>query len=113
MREEARAAEEAHVAAQLLAALAAVVALAARMRRADGDLVADLDARDAGADRGDDAGGLVPGNQRLAHDEAAVAALEVVMEVGAADAAGAEPQQHLAGAGLRRSPASMRRSSLA
>ena len=100
---QARAAEEVHVAAELLAALAAVVAAAAGVRRRHRDLVADLHARDAGADaprRRADASW--PGNQRLAHDEAAVAALEIVVEVGAADAAGAEAQQHLARAGVGR-----------
>ena len=39
----------------------------------------------------------MPRDQRLAHDKAPVAPLEVVVQVGAADAAGAEPQQDLAG----------------
>ena len=102
VRVEAGAAEEAHVAAELLAALAAVVALAARVRRAHRHLVADLDPGDAGADRGDGGRRLVARNQRLAHDEAAVAALVVIMDVRTADAAGAQPQQHLAGADVGR-----------
>ena len=44
---QAGAAEEAHLAAQVLAAFAAVVAAAAGVRRRHRDLVADLDARDA------------------------------------------------------------------
>ena len=68
--------------AELLPALAAIVALAAGMRRADGDIVTRLDARNAGAGLGDDTRGLVSGNQRLSNDEAAVASLIVVMQIG-------------------------------
>src|SRR5262249_47859871 len=96
VREEARAAEELHVRAELLAAFAATLATAARMRRAHRHLVADAHARDARTDAGDDRGGLMSGNQRLADDEVAVAALEVIVEIGAADATGAELQQHFA-----------------
>ena len=61
VRKEARAAEEAHLAAELLATFAAVVALAAGVRRAHGDLVADFHARDAGPDRRDVADASCPG----------------------------------------------------
>ena len=66
------------------------------MRRAYGDFVTGLDARDAGAHGRDDRGCLVAGKQWLPHDEAAVLALEVVMQIGATDSAGAELQQHFA-----------------
>src|SRR5437763_9242369 len=92
MRKEARAAEELHVRAQLLTTFATIVAPAARVRRAYGDFVTGLDARDAGAHGRDDRGCLVAGNQWLPHDEAAVLALEVVMQIGATDSAGAELQ---------------------
>src|SRR5207253_4742164 len=81
--EQARAAEEAHVRAELLAPFATRFATSARVRRADSDLVARLDARHAGAHGRDDRRCLVAGNQRLAHDEAAVSSLEVVMQIGA------------------------------
>src|SRR6185437_10596868 len=101
VRKHARAAEKAHVLAELLAAAAAIGAASARMRGADRDLVADLDARHAFADRDDDGRRLVPGNKRLAHDEAAVPALVEIVQIGTADAAGAERQQHLASTGRR------------
>jgi hypothetical protein len=102
VREHARAAEEAHVRAQVLASLAAAGASPAGPRGIDRDPVAGLDAGHARTGGGDDPGGLVAGDQRLADHEAAVAAVEVVVHVGAADAGRAEPDQHLAGAGLRR-----------
>src|SRR5207244_12284031 len=92
---------KAHVAAELLAALAAIFALSARMRRADGHFVARLDASYAGADFGDDAGDFMSRNERLANDEAAIASLEIVVDVGAADAAGTEPDQDLSRADIR------------
>ncbi len=88
--------------AKMLAPLPAILAAAAGMRRRDRDPVAGLHSRHAGPYGLDDAGRLVPRNQRLAHDEAAVAALEVIVEIGSADASCAEPQQHLARSGRRR-----------
>src|SRR5207253_6154811 len=96
VRVEARAAEEAHVAAQMLAPFAAIVAAPTGLRRTHRDLVAGLDARDALADLRDDARSLVSGNERLADDEASIPAFEVIVQIGAADAARAEPDQHLA-----------------
>src|SRR3989442_1118623 len=51
---------------------------------------------DALADLRDDARSLVSGNERLADDEASIPAFEVIVQIGAADAARAEPDQHLA-----------------
>jgi hypothetical protein len=97
VREEARAAEEFHARAQLLPAFAAIGAAPAGVRRAHRDLVAFLDAGDIRADQRHHAGRFVPGHQRLADHEAAVAALEIVVKIGAADAPGAKAHQHLAG----------------
>jgi hypothetical protein len=102
VREQAGAAEEFHLRAEVLAPFAAVVAAPAGMRRRDGNVVTLLHARDAGPNGRDDAGRLVARNQRLAHDEAAVAALEIVVEVRPADAGGAQAQQHFARARRRR-----------
>jgi hypothetical protein len=97
MREEARAAEKLHVRAQLLASLATIFAMSTRVRWADGHFVAWLDPGDARAHARDDCGRLVPGDQRLAHDKAAVTAFEVVMQIRSADAGGAKLQQDFAG----------------
>lgn len=102
MRKHARAAKEMHVLAQLLASLPAIPAAAAGMRRTHRDLVAGLDARDAGTGRDDDSRRLVPGNQRLAHDETAVSSVLEIVEIGAADAARTEGEQHLSHARNRR-----------
>ena len=40
------------------------------------------------------------GNERLAHDETAVAAFVVIVEIRPADAGGPEPQQHFTRSGL-------------
>ena len=82
----------------MLAAFATVVAAAAGLRRAHRDLVAGLDARHAVADLRDHTRSLVTGHQRFANDEAAVAAFVEVVEVGPADTAGSESNQHFAGA---------------
>src|SRR5438309_5223133 len=96
MRKEARAAEEFHICAQMLASLATVFAAPACVGRRHGHLVAGLHPGDAFADTCDDGGRLVTGDQRLAYDEAAVAAFEVIVKIRSADAAGAELQQHFA-----------------
>jgi hypothetical protein len=70
VRIEAGAAQEAHLPAQLLAALAAVVALAAGMRRAHRDLVSHFHACHTRAHRSDRGRRLVSRDQGLAHDEA-------------------------------------------
>ena len=59
VRKLARAAKKSHVRAQLLAALAAVVAATAGVRRGYRDLVAHPDAGHARADGGDHGGRLV------------------------------------------------------
>ena len=96
VRKQARAAEEFHLGAEVLAALTAIVTATTGMRRRNGDVVARFHASDAGTDRGDDAGGFVAWDQRLAHDEAAVAAFEIVVEIRTANAGGAQLQQHFA-----------------
>src|SRR5438093_605970 len=80
----------------MLASFATVVAAATGLRGADRDLVAGLHASDTLADRRNHTGSLVPRHQRLANDKAAVPPLEVVVNVGTADAAGTESDQHLA-----------------
>jgi hypothetical protein len=72
------------------------------MRRVDRDLVADRDARHRGAEPGDHARCLVAGDQRLAHRERADPAVLEVVQVGAADAAGAELQLDVVRAELGR-----------
>jgi hypothetical protein len=66
------------------------------LRGADRDLVPGLDAGDALANLRDDSRSFVAGNQRLADNEAPVPALVVVVEVGPANASGAETNQHFA-----------------
>ena len=105
VREHAGAAEEEHAPAQVQAPAAAVVALAAGVRGIDGDAVTRLHARDLGADRLDHARGLVPRHQRLADHEGADAAVLPVVQVGAADAAGAQAQPHVVRAERRGRPA--------
>jgi hypothetical protein len=95
VRIQTGAAEEAHVSAQMLAALATIIAVPARMRRAHRDPVSDLDPGNAGADPRDDTRGFMAWNEGLAHNEAPVAALEIIVQVGAADATGAESNQYL------------------
>ncbi len=102
VREAAGAAQESHVART--AARVPRGSIRSARRRATGDtatLSPTCTRVTPAPDAGDHRRRLVPGNQRLAHDEVAVAALEVVVEIGAADAAGAEAQQHLAGADRR------------
>src|SRR5437867_1707853 len=84
----------------MLAAFAAIVAAPARMRWRDSDFVADFHARDPGADAGDNGRGFMSRDQRLADDEVAVAALEIVVEIRAADPSRAEAQQHFTGSGI-------------
>src|SRR5690606_31566961 len=78
VRVQARAAEELHVRAELLAPGPATFAAPAGVRWRDRDVVPLAYARDIRPDRLDDGRRLVPGDQRLANDEAAVAAFEVV-----------------------------------
>ena len=89
-------AQEFHVGAQLLAAVATSFAMTTGVRWRHGDLVALFHTRNALPDRRNDRRGLMPRDQRLAHDEVAVAALEVVVQIGAANAGGAKLQQYFA-----------------
>jgi hypothetical protein len=101
MWEHARAAEEANVVAEILAALAAGRAFAAGARRIDRDAIARGHARDAGTDCGHDARGLVAGCERFADHEVADPAMQVVVQIGAADAGSPQLDQHLAGSRFR------------
>src|SRR6185295_8100967 len=83
-----RAAIEAHVEAVLLLALRAIAAGAAGSARVDGDTLAGLHARDLGADTRDRARDLMTEDHRLLQPHGAEAAVEIVVQVGAANAAG-------------------------
>ena len=96
MREAHRAAVEQHVGAVLLLAHLAVAAMAAGPARIDRDAVARLHARDLAADRLDPAGDLMAEDHRLAHADRAEAAMQIVVQVRAADAAGLDPHAHVA-----------------
>ena len=102
--------DEAELAADVVAADRAGGALAADVVGLDGDPVAHRDVRDAVADLGDDAGELVAHHHRhllagqrvrraLRRDEDR--ALEVLVQVGAADAAPLDVDLDLPGADLR------------
>src|SRR4051812_11809513 len=102
MREAHRAAVEQHVEAVLLLAFLAVAAMAARKARVHGDALADPDAGDVVSEACDRAGNFVPEDHRLLQPHGAKAAIEIVMQVRAANAASLNSHRHLAGAGLRR-----------
>ena len=72
----------------MLLALQAVAAAAARAARIDGDALAGLDAVDLRADAADRAGDLVAEDHRLLQPHGAEPAVEIVVQVRAADAAG-------------------------
>lgn len=99
VRHAHRAAPEAHVQAVLRLALPAIMAGAAGVAGVDRDALADGQAADATAQRLDRAGELVAQHHRLLHPYGAEASIEEVMQIGAADAAGADPHRHLARAG--------------
>ena len=101
MRHAHRAAHEAHVEALIAHALAAMDADAAGTARIDRDARARRKMRNAGADRGDDAGDFVPERHRLLDPHGAEAAVVIIMQVGTADAAGGDLDAHFAG-GRRR-----------
>ena len=84
VRERLGAAREAHVLAEVVAALEAVGARAALDAGLDGDALADAEAvrGRAGPECGDDAGGLVPQHERRLECEVAVAAVQVVVHCG-------------------------------
>src|SRR5690606_32406293 len=83
------------------AAAPARTAVPARVRGIDGNVCALAQASDAGARRDDDARGLVAGREGLADGELADPAVQVVVDVGSADAGRAEPQKHFARPGSR------------
>lgn len=81
-----RSGEEAHVAAQVVAAGLAERAGAARHAGLQSHAVADSEVADRGADRGDDARGLVADHHRRGEDEVPDTAVLPVVDVRAADA---------------------------
>ena len=90
MREAHCAAEEAHVQALVLQAVLAIAAGAAGDAGIDGDELADLDRADARADRADRAGNLVAEDHRLLQAHGAEAAMEEIVQVRPAYAAGGD-----------------------
>ena len=97
MREDRSAAEEPHVAAEIAPPAAAVFASEAGPARVDRDPVAGLQAHHGGTGLDDLPRDLMAEHQRLLEREVADPSLEVIGEVGAADAAGAEREAHLVG----------------
>lgn len=79
VREGLRAGGEAHVFAEVVAALGAVGAVVAHDAGLDGDALADDEVLDTGPDGGDDARGLVAEDEGCLEGEVAVAAVEVVV----------------------------------
>ena len=79
------------------AAFAAAGAMAAPARRIDRDAVADAEAGAPAVDLDDLAGDLVAKHQRRGDDEVAGPRMAEIVQVGAADAAGAEADAHHAG----------------
>src|SRR5438876_5928601 len=79
----------------MLSSVAAIVAAAASVRGTHCHLVAHFDPGHAATDASDDSRGLVSGDQWLADDEASVPSLEVIVQIRSADAASAQPDQHL------------------
>ncbi len=104
VRQQPRAAHEAHVDTQVLAPGRAIAATPARPARIGDDAVTDGNApdpiTDPVADLYDVAGHLVAEHERLAHPHLADPALEIVVQVGAADAADSEFDAH--GTGRKR-----------
>ena len=87
MREAHRATVEPHVEALVLPPLQAIAAVIAGHARTDRDAVADLDSPRLRADRFDDAGDFVAENHRFLQPHGAEAAVVVIVEIRAADAA--------------------------
>ena len=90
------AAVEEHVAAMIVEPGLAEVALAARPARVDRDDVAGANRRHAGTHGSHRSGDLVAEDHRLLQANSAEAAMVIVVEVGAADAAGADGDLDLA-----------------
>lgn len=85
MREALARAAEAHLLADVVAALGAAVAFLAGEPDFEGDFVAWLEGCDGGADCCDDAGGFVAEGEGLADEDVAVAEVRVVVEVATAE----------------------------
>ena len=100
VRKAHRAAVEAHVEAMLLDALLAIAASAAGPARAHRHPLADGEAGDAGTEPGDPAADLVTEDHRLLDPHRAETAMLVIVQVGAADAAGFDRDLDLAGSGF-------------
>lgn len=81
---------ELHLRADVVAALFAEAALAAGEADFEGDSVADFEGCYFGADGCDCASGFVAETHWRAHDEVAIAAVGVVVQVGAAEASGCD-----------------------
>ena len=101
MREPHRTAHEAHVEAVVAQAHPAVAARVAWLARVDGDARAGLHPGHLAADLVDGAGDLVPERHGLLQAHGAEAAMVVVVQVGAADAAGLDPDADIARAQRR------------
>ena len=86
MGEDLRAAAELHRGADVVAALLAQGALTAGQADFESDAVADFQGCHVGPDGRDGAGGFVAQAHGLAHDEVAIPAVAVVVQVGAAEA---------------------------
>ncbi|MNE34725.1 hypothetical protein D3C80_1284570 [compost metagenome] len=99
MRQTHGTAHEAHLEAMDRLALQAELAMAAGLRRIDGDELADRKPADASAQSRDMAGCLMTADDRLAHPHRAETAILIIMQIGAADAACRHGEQHFSGAG--------------
>ncbi|KOF52689.1 hypothetical protein AD428_18645, partial [Achromobacter sp. DMS1] len=95
VRVHAGAAQEAHVAAQVETAFAAVIAGAARVRGVDRDFHARLQAVHAAAGAQHHARGLVPRDERFADHESAHPSMLEIVQVRSADARRPQPQLHV------------------
>ncbi|MNU67790.1 hypothetical protein D3C71_571420 [compost metagenome] len=100
VRQAHGAAHEAHLKAVDRLALLAEMAMAAGLRGIDGDELADGEPVDAFPQRPYMAGCLMPADDRFTHPDRAEAAILVIMEIGAADAARRHGEQHFAGTRL-------------
>ncbi len=98
MREAHRAAVKPHVEALILAPFKAELASVAGTTGVDGDAVADRDAPRVRADGLDDAGDLMAEHHRLAQPHEPEAAVVVIMQIGAANAAGGDAHANVVGA---------------
>lgn len=91
---------EGHGFADVVAALSAEGALVARQTDLEGDIVAWGEVSDFSADGGDGTGGFVAEGERLADLDVAVAEVGEVVQVGAAEACGADLDEDVGGGEL-------------